>query len=78
MQTQVAMPVPGKDLPSKNCRLCDKKEETYHHLTSDCLATELDRRQILRGQYESALDYFRDLNRFVNIKRVQSLRRADL
>ena len=67
-----------KDLPSKNCRLCDEKEETYHHLTSDCPATELDRRQILRGQYESALDYFRDLNRFVNIKRVQSLRRADL
>ena len=67
-----------KDLPSVKCRLCDEEDETYHHLVTECPATELDRRQILRGHYESPIDYFKDLNRFVNTKRVHALRRADL
>ena len=67
-----------KDLPSKNCRLCDESEETYQHLVFECPATELNRRETLRDQYDSQIDYFRDLNRFANIPRIRSLRRADL
>ena len=66
------------EVPSDKCRLCEETKETYLHLTMECPALELDRRQTLKNEYENPLDYFKDLLRFVKIRRIESLRRSDL
>ena len=67
-----------QDVPSDKCRLCEEARKTYLHLTMECPALELDRRQTLQNEYENPLIYFRDLLRFVKSRRVDSLRRSDL